>query len=396
MVKASCGIKTFGVKYLGSKNKLIPHIVEIVEKLPMSAASSSSRGRNGKTAIDVFTGTTRVAQCLRQLDYGVVTSDLSYAAKCFSDLFICHPKPEILVALADELNQKFCDTPTDVVLKSFQPDWITKNYCDVLSKSKRPIRVWKPKNGLRADAIRNEIERWKGGGIIDAQTASALVGILILALDKVDNTVGVQQSYLTEWKAARADNDLRLDWSQQEPLSRLQNKKPGQHLVGNSQVLKYPPAFLAYLDPPYTSHNYGSYYHIWDSIALWDKPKVGLSTNRREDRIFQSETLADKDFLSSPWYSAKTASGALADLVKRLPVEWIVLSYSNEGLISWDEMVKIFENLELSGDIASFQIEEIDYKRNIMSKIGRGAVKDEQWTKRRNLEFLVLISKPLE
>lgn len=383
MVKALCGAKTFGVKYLGSKNKLIPHISKVLRGLP----------EHEKTALDVFTGTTRVAQCLKQLDYEVITSDLSYASKCYSNLFISHPEPVVLVPLVDELNTKFCDVPANEVLKTFGADWITKTYCDVLSSTSRPIRVWKPKNGLRADAIRNEIELWKSLGRIDEVSASALVGLLILALDKVDNTVGVQQSYLAEWKASRADNDLRLVWSHQEPLSRFQNKKTGKHLVGNSQTLEYPSASIAYLDPPYTSHNYGSYYHIWDSIALWDKPRVGLSTNRREDRIFKNQKVVDKDFLSSPWYSAKTATNALRELVKRLPVEWVILSYSNEGLIAWDGMIALLDEMEQCGSVSQYQIEEIDYKRNIMSKIGRGAVTDTEWTKRRNKEFIVLIQK---
>ena len=101
-----------------------------------------------KTMIDVFTGTTRVAQAFRQLDYKVTTSDLSYASQCFSALFIEHPNPKCLKRWIQHLN-------------SISPyeDWITKNYCDVKSSNGRNIRVWKPKNGKKADAIRNEIER---------------------------------------------------------------------------------------------------------------------------------------------------------------------------------------------------------------------------------------------
>ncbi len=49
---------------------------------------------------------------------------------------------------------------------------------------------------------------------------------------------------------------------------------------------------LAYFDPPYGSNNekmppsrvcYNSYYHIWTSVILNNKPKLFGKVNRRED-----------------------------------------------------------------------------------------------------------------
>ena len=31
---------------------------------------------------------------------------------------------------------------------------------------------------------------------------------------------------------------------------------------------------LVYLDPPYNQHQYGSNYHLLNTIALWDKPEI--------------------------------------------------------------------------------------------------------------------------
>lgn len=348
---------TYGIKYLGSKKKLLPFIQQIVETLP----------EHEKSVLDVFSGTTRVGQAFRQLGYQVTTSDLSNATECFAALFIEHPKPSSLEPLVAKLNAL-----------SPRADWITKTYCDVVSESGRPIRVWKPKNGMKADAIREEIARMAGDGEVSSLDEKALIALLILALDKVDNTVGVQQSYLAEWKAARADNDLKLT------LEALPENHPGKHIRGNAQSLSYPPASIAYLDPPYTSHNYGSYYHIWDSIALWDKPEVGLSTNRRKDRIFSKDD-HDESFVS-PWYTAKGAKKALTELLTKLPVRFVLLSYNNEGLLSEDVLKEV---LESHPKVSSFTFHEIDYKRNIMSKIGRGAVTN--WDKQKNKEYVISV-----
>lgn len=348
---------TYGIKYLGSKKKLLPFIQQIVETLP----------EHEKSVLDVFSGTTRVGQAFKQLGYRVTTSDLSNATECFAALFIEHPKPSNLAPLVAKLN-------------AIQPNagWITKTYCDVVSESGRAIRVWKPKNGMKADAIREEIARMERDGEVSNLDEKALIALLILALDKVDNTVGVQQSYLAEWKATRADNDLKLT------LESIPENHPGKHIRGNAQVIEYPPASIAYLDPPYTSHNYGSYYHIWDSIALWDKPEVGLSTNRRKDRIFSKE--GHDDAFVSPWYTAKGAKKALEELLARLPVRFVLLSYNNEGLLSEDVLKEI---LRSHPKVTSCSFHEIDYKRNIMSKIGRGAV--ESWVKQNNKEYVISI-----
>ena len=71
-------IETKGVRYLGSKNKIIPLIVEVIESLDLK----------DKTFIDVFTGTTRVAQAFKSLGYTVTTSDLSWAAEAYSHAMI--------------------------------------------------------------------------------------------------------------------------------------------------------------------------------------------------------------------------------------------------------------------------------------------------------------------
>lgn len=365
--------ESYGVKYLGSKLKLLPHIQKIVQGLEVQE----------KSVIDVFTGTTRVSQMFRKMGFRVTSSDLAYASEAYASLFLCHPQPTSLLPFLKKL-QEICEKKES----ELPMGWISSTYCDVLSETKRPIRVWKLKNGKRADAIREQIHNWQVSGRIDHQTALALTAALIISLDKVDNTVGVQQSYLLEWKASRADNDLDLSWCNQELLQRLEGEVLGQHLRGNSQTLQYVPASIAYLDPPYTNHNYGSYYHIWESIALWDKPEVGLSTNRRVDRIFKEEKLRDQEFVSS-WYRKKEAVESLNHLVRRLPVKCVLLSYNDEGLMSPTEIGWILVEMLASGIIKEWSKVEIDHKRNVMSQIGKGAPSQS----RKNKEIIYVIEK---
>jgi adenine-specific DNA-methyltransferase len=344
-------INTQGVKYIGSKDKLIPFIKKAIEKTAVPS----------RTAIDVFTGTTRVAQALKCLGFSVYTSDLSWASECYAETFVSNKNNKHLQKIIDELN-------------AIQPeeDWITKNYCDVIADG-NVVRVWQKKNGMKADAIRNKIEKLN----LEKWEKSTLITSLIFALDVVDNTCGVQQAYLKDW-CQRSFKNLILK------LPRAIDAPEGKHFTGDALRIDYPKADLAYLDPPYTAHSYATYYHIWDSIAKWDKPEVSLKTNRRIDRVSGSENFDIE--MSSLWNKKAEALSATKTLMERLPVKYIILSYNNEGIIKQEDlfsMLKEFRNIE---------VEEIDYKRNIMSSIGNATIYKEEF-RTKNKEFIIIVEK---
>jgi adenine-specific DNA-methyltransferase len=246
------------------------------------------------------------------------------------------------------------------------------------------VRVWQAKNGKKADSIRDQIDIWFQDDRIKTWEKDTLVTTLILALDKVDNTVGVQQAYLKDW-CTRSHNDLVLE------LPSVLPGPQGRHFTGNCLEIPYEVADLAYLDPPYSSHSYATYYHIWDSIAEWDKPAVGLATNRRADRIAGHE--AYDAAMASDWNSKRAALAAFEKLIMRLPVRWLLISYNNESLVDADTLLTLFR----SKGFKKVLVTEIDYKRNIMCQIGN-AVKDkevgEETTFRtKNVEYLILIEK---
>jgi adenine-specific DNA-methyltransferase len=354
---------THGVKYIGSKASLIPEILSFIDQHVPTVQS----------VLDVFTGTTRVAQAFRGRGYHVTSSDLSWASEAYAHAFL-YRTPESSTRIPSLLA-----TLQDLPGKS---GWITTNYCDVSGADGGIVRMWSPSNGRRADAIRDQIAAWESSGHINHHEAMILVACLLFALDKVDSSVGVQQAYLKKW-AARAANPLDLH---DLPYP---SGPPGQHLLGDALSLSYPESTVAYLDPPYSAHSYSTYYHIWDSITRWDKPAVGLKTNRRIDRVSGSDSFDTS--MTSPWNSKRTALQAFLDLVERLPVEFIVISYNDESLVPLPTLTKA-----LIETYKSIKVKKIAYKRNIMSQIGNaaeGVAASEEGPKTTNNEVLILVDK---
>lgn len=343
-------MKTHGVKYLGAKTKLIPQIMQAV-----------GEAGDVKTAIDVFTGTTRVAQAMRASGIQVTTSDMSAYSQTFSECYI-QATQEDIDAMAPII------TNFMYMKEQFKkPSWITQNYADVTNKFGSVVRFIHPKNAALADGIRHEIESWTG---LSPVRKSLLVTSLIEAMDRVDNTVGIQQAYLKGW-CKRSLDEMFL----KTPIVPVQGPV-GSHIRGDALEIDYPEADLAYCDSPYSGHSYQTYYHIWDSVALWDKPEVGLKTNRRADRI--------GDRTPRSMWNGRYALDAFKLLFARLPVKNILVSYHDDSkLVGRDELL---DACRMFGDVQTWTI---DYHRNIMATIGNAASNDEKTTKNHELLFLI-------
>jgi adenine-specific DNA-methyltransferase len=152
---------------------------------------------------------------------------------------------------------------------------------------------------------------------------------------------------------------------------------------------------IAYFDPPYGSNNekmppsrvrYASYYHIWTTICLNDKPELFGKANRRADT---SDTIAGSVFEEF----RKGASGkfiaieAIEKLIRDTPADYIMLSYSSGGRATASELHEV-----IAGYGKIVEIEKIHYKKNVMA-----AMKwTNDWIKEtdvQNYEYLFLMQK---
>ncbi|MEZ5347357.1 MAG: DNA adenine methylase [Pyrinomonadaceae bacterium] len=250
-------------------------------------------------------------------------------------------------------------------------------------------KMWQLHNTMKLDAIREEIEKV----VTDPIEKSVLLTSLIYAMDKVDSSVGHHVSYLKEW-APRAYNKMKMSVP-----NLIIDDKP--HRVLNSEVFKILDDIevdLAYFDPPYGSANelmppsrvrYASYYHLWKSICLNDKPKVSGAANRRED---VSDVIAGSVFEEF----RKNESGrylvidALKNLIDNTKAKYIVLSYNNNGRATFDSIIEILEELNLECSII-----EMDYKKNVMATMAwtNEWINDPDVVEIKNKEFLFLIRK---
>ncbi len=362
-------VETEGVKYLGSKRALMPHILRAFEHLPV------------RKVFDGFAGTTRVAQALADEGYSVCCNDTAVFSKVFAECYLLNDRSrEYYLPLLEHLNNL-----------AGTSGWFTEHYggaanhgCSVQRDGRK--RIWQIHNSMKLDTIRPEIDRIAE----DPIERSVLLTSLMLAMDQVDNSVGHHAAYLRNW-SVRSYRTMSMSVPKFARHSE-------EHRVYHGDIFSLLPeieADAAYYDPPYGSNNdkmppsrvrYASYYHLWTTICLNDQPKLVGAAGRREDVSDRLAASAFEEF-------RKNASGkylvldAISRLIEQTPMKYTVMSYNNRGRISADELLEL---LSSHGQIIS--VLSIDYRRHVMSDM----CWTNEWTvdsTERNRELLITIEK---
>ena len=362
--------KTQGIKYAGSKLKLLPQIISLIDGLEV------------KTIFDGFAGTTRVSQAFAQLGYQVTSSDISDWSHTLGVCYLQNKYPQShYKELIDYLNS----------IKGYD-GWFTEHYGGVVGKggsavqkdgSKKP---WQIHNTRKLDAIRDEIDKLNLSKI---EKAVALTS-LMLAMDSVDNTIGHFTSYLKKW-SSRSYNNMSL----KTPNLFINERDNAVIKDDIFNAIKTVSADFAYFDPPYGSNNekmpssrvrYASYYHLWTTIIKNDKPELFGKVGRRKDSSDLIATSVFEEFRKDE-NGHYIAVNSIDRLIRDANARYVALSYSSGGRATADQLNDV---LTKNGKL--IKTVKLDYRKNVMA--------DMKWTnewlkdiQEPNREFIFLIEK---
>ena len=352
---------TEGIKYAGSKLKIIPFILRAVSDL-----------KGVRSVLDGFTGSTRVAQAFAQLGYDTTANDVAVWSEVFANCYLKSEQSDgYYQEILDELN----------ALKGYD-GWFTENYGGGPDDSKKPFQI---RNTRKLDAVRNEIEKYN----LPFVDKCVVLTSLIYAMDEVDSTLGHYVSYLSEW-SPRSFNEMKLKLPKR--FKRTSDNRVIRDDIFNT--IKNNFCDLAYFDPPYGSNNekmppsrvrYNSYYHIWTSVILNDTPRLFGKANRREDSKDTVNPSVFEDYRKDG-DGRFVAMKAMERLIKETNARYILLSYGSGGRTTKRDLSDI---IAANGKL--IKMFDIDYKRNVMSNM----TSTNEWTNRdeKYKEYLFLIEK---
>ena len=367
------------IAYIGNKRRLLPFIENVFLEI-------LDKDKNVKTALDLFAGSGSVSRLLKTLDLEVYSNDWEYYSYILN-------YAHIHINIEDTKNMFLHTGGLQNTIETINNIYRIKNKDRYISKYYSPKNDYNPDlknerlfytqyNGTKIDIIRHNIEELYKNNAINQKEYFYLIASLIYEAATHTNTSGVFKAFHSGFGGRNKDALSRI----LTPISLkelpLYNGKNGyvSMLDANEFAIKNKDKKfdLVYLDPPYNQHQYGSNYHLLNTIALWDKPKINKN-------IYINGKKTDKGGIRKDWIKTKsdycykkTAKNSLINLLENINANHIVMSYSTDGIIEFDDLISILEN---KGDLKIATSEYVKYrgaKRSIVNKT-------------KNIEYLFIV-----
>lgn len=307
------------ITYLGNKRGLLPHIATAIERVQRRLAKPRL------TFLDLFSGSGVVSRLMKAHATLVVTNDLEdYAAvtsRCFLTNRSAVDRRELAaVAAAIDARAGSPDAP---------PGFLQELYAPRDESCITPTdRVFYTRdNARRLDACRQ---------LIAAQPPELhdlLLGPLLAAASVHANTAGVFKGFYKD----RATGVGQYGGSHHDALGRITGPIRLEPPVWSRHdcdsivlqddafvaVRKAPPVDLAYLDPPYNQHPYGSNYFMLNLLVRYRRPE-------QVSRVSGIPT----DWNRSAFNVRAAAPALWRQLIETIDARFLLVSANNEGFVS--------------------------------------------------------------
>ena len=192
------------IPYIGNKRKLLKLIHQAVQQ------TSKAKG----TFVDFFAGSGVVSRQAKLLGYRVIANDWEPYAQAINRCYIACNRPPALAALGghEQAIARLNSLPGKV-------GWVTEHLCprdDIHYDIKTDRLFYMRKNGMRIDAIREQIAAWRDAGRITDVEEACLLAPLVYQACYRSNTSGVFKGFHNGWGGQtgtalyRIAGDLRL------------------------------------------------------------------------------------------------------------------------------------------------------------------------------------------
>lgn len=334
------------MRFIGNKELITTEIKDMLDKKGLL---------NKKLKLfDAFCGTGAVADSLKDSFYLVLNDLIKWS--------VVYAQGRVTVDECKFENLGF--DPFEFLNSNNQVEhgFFYKNY----SPGDSERMYFSPENAGRIDYFRQSIEDWKASNLISKNEYSFLLASLIESISYVSNTAGVYGAFLKHWDP-RAKKAIIFN--------RVQSKKSkylGVEFHNNKieDIIDKVECDILYLDPPYTQNQYGTQYHLLETLVLNDTPSISPITGSRPTAPMRSDW--SKDYKTHILFDR---------LISKTKAKYVIFSYSTDGFMSKSF---IESSLKRYGKSESYICKKIPYSKYKNFK-SRG--------KKKHFEYLFFIEK---
>ncbi|MBM3994417.1 MAG: DNA modification methylase [Planctomycetes bacterium] len=316
------------ITYLGNKRALLGFIGKAIDRV------TARMGKARLRVFDAFSGSGVVSRFLKAHASLLVSNDLEDYAAVTGRCYLANRSAVDLSALAEIV----ADMNARVAAEQFPDGFIEEMYSPSDEKRiTKSDRVFYTKaNARRLDAYRQLIDSYP------AKFRDLLLGPLLSEASIHANTAGVfkgfyknRRTQVGQFGGSGADALVRIlgEIRMEAPiLSRFECDCEVWQEDANVAARRLEAFDLAYIDPPYNQHPYGSNYFMLNLLARYQRPTdvsrvSGIPTDwRRSGYNVRSRSL-----------------DLMRDLLESLDAAFLLVSFNNEGFISPAQMRSLLE-----------------------------------------------------
>ena len=340
------------ITYIGNKRALLGFIGGGVREVQQRL------GRERLTCLDVFAGSGIVSRYLKQFSSAITVNDLEKYSCIINRCYLSN-KTKIDIEKLKALHQTLCKkidrklTVLEKAGKGFKASgFISELYApsseEQIKKGERCF--YTPYNAAYLDVARQLIEKEISPELRDFFIAPLLSEASIHA-----NTAGIFKGFYKNSKTGTG----QFGGNGRNALSRIRGKITlpfpvfsnfdckSRVFSSDANLLVQEPALydknftteglfdLAYFDPPYNQHPYGSNYFMLNLIAEYRRPDV--------DNISRVSGIP-RDWNRSDYNKKRRVAEVFVELVRNVRARFVLVSFNSEGFIPKDEMIELLSS----------------------------------------------------
>jgi len=318
------------ITYIGNKRALLTFIARGLDIV------RERLGRDRISALDVFSGSGVVARLLKRYAERLFVNDIELYSFVINSCYLANKRALNLTELEYWYNWLMAQLTEDTL----RPGFISELYAP---KDLQSIQVgercfYTPRNACYLDTARQLIAS------VPEKLQVFFIAPLLAEASVHANTAGVFKGFYKDARTGRG----QFGGKNRDALSRILGPIELQKPVfsnfdsevylfredANSLIHHIDEVDLAYIDPPYNQHPYGSNYFMLNLIAEYRRPQA-----------LSPVSGIPADWQRSSYNKRHRAYQAFQELVSGIKARYLLVSFNSEGFISLPEMLDVLHRV---------------------------------------------------
>jgi adenine-specific DNA-methyltransferase len=311
------------ITYIGNKRSLLPFITQGIGKV------QKHLNKNKLDMFDVFSGSGIVARCFKQYASLLLVNDLEKQVKITGECYLSNKSDldmNVLRSLYNDLVEAITKNPLipGIVALLYAPQ-------DDENIQRHERVFYTRRNAMYIDTMRALIDA------VPQKYQKYFLAPLLSEASVHSNTSGVFKGFyknretgIGQFGGTKSDALARIKGDIALPFPVFSNFTCDFKVFcgdSNSVIKEAPEVDLAYIDPPYNQHPYGSNYFMLNLIV----------ENKYPERMSKISGIPE-NWNRSAYNKKQFAYSALVDLVTNIKAKYVLISFNSEGFITLPEM----------------------------------------------------------